>query len=65
MKKMLMLTIISVLMQGVAMAADRDLDGVPDDRDRCRHTPFWALVNAKGCTIRQIRSVTRKRHHRH
>ena len=34
--------------------ADRDLDGVFDNRDRCPHTPFWAQVNRNGCMIRKI-----------
>ncbi len=33
---------------------DRDLDGVFDNRDRCPHTPFWALVNRNGCMIHRI-----------
>ena len=38
-----------------AVAADRDMDGVSDDRDQCRNTPFWAVVNSKGCTVKRIR----------
>ena len=34
---------------------DTDLDGVVDRYDRCPHTPFFALVNKKGCTIKKIR----------
>ncbi len=37
------------------VAADRDMDGVSDDRDMCKNTPFWAVVNSKGCTIKRIK----------
>ena len=33
---------------------DRDMDGVVDRYDRCPHTPFFALVNKNGCTIKKI-----------
>ena len=33
---------------------DRDLDGVIDKYDRCPHTPFFAIVNKKGCTIKRL-----------
>ena len=39
----------------VMAAADRDMDGVSDDRDQCKNTPFWAIVNSKGCTVKRIR----------
>jgi hypothetical protein len=38
-----------------AATADRDMDGVSDERDQCKNTPFWAIVNSKGCTIKRIR----------
>jgi hypothetical protein len=34
---------------------DRDLDGVPDRYDRCPHTPFFALVNKKGCMVKRLK----------
>jgi hypothetical protein len=34
---------------------DRDMDGVIDRYDRCPHTPFFALVNKKGCMIKKIK----------
>ena len=33
---------------------DQDMDGVIDRYDRCPHTPFFALVNKNGCTIKKI-----------
>ncbi len=33
---------------------DRDMDGVVDRYDRCPHTPFFALVNRHGCTIKRL-----------
>jgi hypothetical protein len=38
-----------------AVAADRDMDGVSDDRDQCKNTPFWAIVDSRGCTVKRIR----------
>ncbi|WP_292664078.1 hypothetical protein [Nitratifractor sp.] len=35
--------------------ADKDLDGVPDRYDRCPHTPFFALVNKYGCTVKKLK----------
>ncbi len=40
--------------------ADRDLDGVPDRYDRCPNTPFFALVNKNGCTVKKLK-VSKKR----
>ena len=40
--------------------ADRDLDGVPDRYDRCSNTPFFALVNKNGCTVKKLK-VSKKR----
>jgi len=47
----LLLMVIPLLV----VAADRDMDGVSDDRDQCKNTPFWAVVNSKGCTVKRIR----------
>ena len=33
---------------------DRDMDGVIDKYDRCPHTPFFAIVNKKGCTVKRL-----------
>ena len=52
MKKLL---IFLVLIPLFAVASDRDMDGVSDDRDQCRNTPFWAVVNSHGCTVKRIR----------
>jgi len=53
MKKFLFLSLL-VLIPLSAVAADRDMDGVSDDRDQCRNTPFWAVVNSRGCTVKRI-----------
>jgi hypothetical protein len=52
MKKFL---IFLMLIPLLAVAADRDMDGVRDDRDQCKNTPFWAVVNSQGCTVKRIR----------
>jgi len=46
--------ILLLLIPLFATAADRDMDGVSDDRDQCRNTPFWAVVNSRGCTVKRI-----------
>jgi hypothetical protein len=33
---------------------DTDFDGVSDKRDECPNTPFSALVDAKGCTVKKV-----------
>ncbi len=40
--------------------SDRDMDGVIDRYDRCPNTPFFALVNKNGCTVKQLK-VSKKR----
>jgi hypothetical protein len=49
------LIILLMILPVLAIAADRDMDGVRDDHDACRNTPFWAVVNSKGCTVKHIR----------
>ena len=39
---------------------DRDMAGVADRYDRCPNTPFFALVNKNGCTVKQLK-VSKKR----
>ena len=34
---------------------DKDMDGVIDKYDRCPHTPFFAIVNKNGCTIKKLK----------
>ncbi len=34
---------------------DKDLDGVLDRYDRCPNTPFFAIVDKRGCTIKRPR----------
>lgn len=51
MKKLLLLLMIAPLF---VSASDADMDGVRDDRDACRNTPFWALVDSRGCTVKRI-----------
>ena len=54
MKKFLLVSLL-ILIPLSSFAADRDMDGVSDDRDRCRNTPFWAIVDSHGCTVKRIR----------
>jgi len=35
--------------------ADRDMDGVIDRDDRCPGTPFFALVDRHGCTVKKLK----------
>jgi len=35
---------------------DDDLDGVNNDRDRCKNTPFSDLVDASGCSVTSLSS---------
>jgi len=65
MKKYLMLLIMGCLATGVLHASnqkqvdpqyeDRDFDGVIDRDDRCPNTPFFAIVNKKGCMVERIK----------
>lgn len=52
MKRLLLILSIIPLF---AMATDQDMDGVRDDRDACKNTPFWVIVNSKGCPIKKIK----------
>ncbi len=61
-------TIFALLSAGThskskASLQDRDLDGVPDRYDRCPHTPFFALVNKKGCMVKRL-DVSREKERR-
>lgn len=38
----------------LALGADLDMDGVPDESDVCKHTPFLDEVNEKGCSINRL-----------
>ena len=54
----LLIGIFSTLLSGKEVPvdpADRDMDGVADRYDQCPNTPFFALVNKKGCTVRKIK----------
>ncbi len=46
--------LIVLMVPLLALGADRDMDGVQDDRDQCKNTPFWAVVNSKGCTVKRL-----------
>ena len=35
---------------------DSDMDGVADSRDKCLSTPFFDLVDSKGCTVKTLAS---------
>lgn len=51
MKKLLLIALIIPLF---AIAADSDMDGVSNSKDKCPHTPFWAVVNKNGCMSKKI-----------
>lgn len=36
------------------ISKDDDLDGVPNEIDACLHTPFFEVVNKKGCSIQRL-----------
>ncbi|SFV53978.1 hypothetical protein MNB_SV-12-1901 [hydrothermal vent metagenome] len=35
---------------------DSDIDGVPDESDKCANTPLTELVDLSGCTIKKLKS---------
>jgi len=35
---------------------DSDMDGVPDESDKCANTPLTELVDLSGCTIKKLKS---------
>jgi hypothetical protein len=48
--------IVALLVLPVFLVAlDQDMDGVSDKHDRCKNTPFWAMVNSRGCTVKKIK----------
>jgi len=49
------IAVLLMLLSLSAAAADRDMDGVRDEKDRCKNTPFWAIVDSRGCTVKRIR----------
>ncbi|WP_457606022.1 hypothetical protein [Nitratifractor sp.] len=42
---------------------DRDMDGVIDRYDRCPNTPFFALVNKRGCMIKRLSAKESSKKH--
>jgi hypothetical protein len=55
---LLSIAFFTVLLSGKEVpvhAADQDMDGVPDRYDRCPETPFFALVNKEGCTVKKLK----------
>jgi len=64
-----MKNILKVLLMGslfitsVMAYSDSDLDGVPDNLDKCPNTPFANLVNKNGCTIKKLIPVVNYHHY--
>jgi len=57
------LVLISVMAVGIFASQsfkDSDRDGVIDKRDRCRHTPFFDIVDKRGCTVKTLAVKRRK-----
>jgi OOP family OmpA-OmpF porin len=48
----------STTSEQVAQAADRDGDGVPDERDKCPGTPAGTKVDADGCAVAETTDRT-------
>ena len=58
MKKVLLyLCAFSVVVTASTHFHDSDMDGVPDKKDRCHHTPFSALVDSRGCTVKTLATL--------
>ena len=54
MKKYIVLILIFITF---IYAKDSDLDGVPDELDKCPNTPFLTLVDKNGCAIKKIHII--------
>jgi len=55
MKKVVLLSLIfSLVSYASSEPKDRDMDGVADIRDKCPSTPFFDLVNSRGCTVKTL-----------
>jgi len=55
MKKFLLLSLIfSLSIYASSGFKDKDMDGVADIRDKCLSTPFFDLVDSKGCTVKTL-----------
>lgn len=50
MTKILLFSLILFTFSNAQSTNDQDMDGVPDDRDQCKDTPFLNEVNNKGCS---------------
>jgi len=50
--------IVFLLFAIFLFAKDSDLDGVPDELDKCPNTPFLALVDKNGCEIKFIKKYS-------
>ncbi len=51
MKKIFFILFVTALL----FAKDSDLDGVPDEIDRCPNTPFLTIVNKYGCPVKSLK----------
>lgn len=45
---------MGLLCTALYASIDSDMDGVPNNRDKCPNTPFSDLVNANGCAIKSL-----------
>ncbi len=54
MKRVSLLLVILLVTLGANEYNDDDLDGVPNEVDRCPHTPFSDIVDEYGCSIERL-----------
>jgi len=54
MTKILLLSLALFTFTHAQSTQDQDMDGVPDDRDQCRDTPFLNEVDDKGCPTNML-----------
>jgi len=58
MKQILLLGAAALICFGAVK--DSDLDGVPDNLDKCPNTPFLETVNKYGCSTTQLKKLKKK-----
>ena len=52
--KVFLLSFFCLTLSYANQKIDQDMDGVPDIKDECSHTPFFNEVNDKGCSINKL-----------
>ena len=61
MRRVLILMIaVSVGIFASSRFKDSDMDGIIDRKDKCKHTPFFDIVDRKGCTVKSLAARGRK-----